>query len=169
MADIGSSIFNKKATEKLRNPDDLDKYVQVTNPGIWVVLAACIALLLGLLAWGMFGSVTTSVSGTGVSIDGRVMCFLEAEDAAKVHAGDTAYVNGQHMEVDEVAVVPLSRDEAGRVLLSDYLVSSLVKGDWAYQVTFKGEASSITSGVPLSVSITTEYIAPIKLIIGGVK
>jgi len=169
MADIGSSIFNKKATEKLRNPDDLNKYVQVTNPGIWVVLIACIALLLGFLAWGMFGSVTTSVSGTGVCVDGRAMCFLQAEDAAKVHAGDIANVGGQRMEVDEVAAVPFSRDEVDRVLLSDYLVSTLVKGDWGYQVTFKGDTSNLTSGVPLPVSITTEYIAPMKLILGGVK
>ena len=28
MADLGSSIFNRKAAEKLRSPDDLDKYIE---------------------------------------------------------------------------------------------------------------------------------------------
>ena len=82
MADVNSTIFNKRAAEKLRSPDDLDKFVRVTNPSVWVVLAACVALLAGLLAWGVFGAVTSSVSTTGVAINGKAMCFLDAEDAA---------------------------------------------------------------------------------------
>ncbi len=169
MADASSSIFNKRATEKLRNPDDLDKYVQVTNPSIWVTLGACIALLAGLLAWGIFGSVTTSVSATGVLVDGKAMCFLTADEAAKVHVGDASYVGGERMKVADVAAVPYSRQEAGKVLASDYLVSTLLKDDWAYQITFDGNVSELTSGVPLTVSITTERIPPIRLVLGGDK
>ena len=168
MADAERSIFNQKATEKLRSADDLDKHLRVTNPSVWVALVACIALLLGFLAWGVFGSVTTSVSSTGAIVDGKAMCFLTGENAAKVHAGDAAYVGGEQMTVANVAVVPHSRDEAGKVLSSDYLVSTLVSGDWAYQVTFDGDTAGLATGVPLTVSITTERIAPISLILRGV-
>lgn len=167
MANENSSIFNKKATEKLRSPDDLDKYVQVTNPSVWAVLVACIALLAGLLGWGVFGSVSTSVAATGVVVDGKAMCFLAAEDAAKVHEGDAASINGDSMTVAKIAPVPVSRDEAGKILASDYLVSALVSGDWANQVTFDGDTTGLADGVPLRVSITTERIAPISLILGG--
>ena len=167
MADVENSIFNKKAAEKLRSPDDLDKFLRVTNPSVWVVLAACVALLAGLLAWGALGAVTTSVSTTGVAVDGKAMCFLAAEDAAKVHVGDIANVGGEKMTVAKVAAVPVSKDEAGKILVSDYLVHSLVKGDWAYQVTFDGDASDLANGVPLTVTITVERIAPISLILGG--
>ena len=167
MAEEARSIFNKKATDKLRNPDDLDKYVRVTNPSVWVVLGACVALLIGLLAWGVFGAVTTSVGGTGVCVDGRAMCFLEAEDAARVHIGDAANVGGERMTVSEMAAVPVSRDEASKILVSDYLVSSLVKGDWTYQVVFDGDTNELPNGLPLTVSITTERVAPISLVLGG--
>ena len=167
MAHEGQSIFNKKATEKLRSPDDLDKYVQVTNPSIWVALIACIALLAGLLAWGVFGSVTTSVSTTGTAIDGKAMCFLSAENIAKVNKGDVAKVGTERLTVAEVSKTPLSRNEVSKVLPNDYLVSTLVNGDWAYQVTFEGDTSELTNGVPLKVSITTEHIAPITLVLGG--
>ena len=169
MADATSSIFNKKATEKLRSPDDLDKFVQVTNPSIWVTLAACIALLAGMLFWGMLGSVTTSVSTTGVVVNDRAMCFLTADDVAKVQAGDAAYIGNEQMTVAEVAAVPLSRNEASKVLSNDYLVSALIKGDWAYQVTFDGNTSELARDVPLTVSITTERIAPLSLVLGGKK
>ena len=167
MADTTKPIFNRAATDKLRSPDDLDKFVRVTNPSVWVVLVACAALLAGLLAWGVFGAVTTSVSATGVSVDGRVMCFLTAEDAAKVHAGDAASVNGAQMTVSRLSAVPVSRDEAHDMLKSDYLVSTLVTGDWAYRVTFEGDAGDLSEGVPLSVRITTDQIPPISLILRG--
>jgi hypothetical protein len=167
MAEYESNIFNKRATEKLRSPDDLDKYVRVTNPSVWVVLAAFIALLVALLAWGVFGSVTTSVTATGVIVDGEAMCFLTAEDAAKVDEGDVASVDSRSMTVAKVAAVPVSRDEAGKILVSDFLVSSLVQGDWAYQVTFNGDVTDLATGVPVPVSITVERIAPISIVFGG--
>lgn len=167
MADATRSIFNKTATEKLRSPDDLDKYIRVANPSVWVALAACLALLAGLAVWGVFGAVTTSVSTMGACIDGKVMCFLSAEDVAEVHVGDIANVGGTQMKVEDVAVAPISRDEAKMHLATDFLVSQLVKGDWGYKVTFAGDASELTENVPLAVNITVERIAPINLILGG--
>lgn len=166
MAPATPSIFNQRAAEKLRSPDDLDRYVRVTNPSVWAILGACLALLAGLLAWGVFGSVTTSVVATGTCVDGQAMCFLSAEDVAHVNVGDVASVGGVQMRVGEVAAVPASRSEAGEGLGSDYLVSTLVAGDWAYQVTFEGDSATLAEGVPLSVNITTERVAPIDLVLG---
>ena len=126
MPEATISIFNKKATEKLHSPDDLDKYVRVTNPSVWVTLAACVALLAGLLSWGVFGAVTTNVTTTGVVVDDQATCFLSADDVAKVDEGDVAVIDGKKMKVASVAALPMSRDEAAKILKSDYLVSSLV-------------------------------------------
>lgn len=166
MADAGSGIFNKRATEKLRSPDDLDKFVRVTNPSVWIALVACIALLVGLLSWGLFGAVTTSVSATSVSIDEDIICFLNADNAAKVHTGDTASVSGHRMEVKSISKTPLSREEAHNVLQNDYLVSTLVEGDWAYLVIFSGD-NDFDPGVPLATNITVERVSPISLILKG--
>ena len=165
MADAGSSIFNKKATEKLRNPDDLDKFVRVTNPSVWVILAACVILIAGLLAWGFLGAVTTSVSATGAVVDGAAVCFLSAEDIAQVEVGETANVGGERMTVADVTSVPLSAGEAKEVLHGDYLVSALMEGDWAYLVTFEGDTSDLSENVPLTVHITTERVSPISLVL----
>ena len=166
MADVSNSIFNRRAAEKLRSPDDLDKYVRVTSPSKWAVVAACALLLAGLLAWGVFGAVSTSVTVTGASVDGAALCFLSAEDVAKVDVGDKANVGGAQMAVSEVASVPLSRSEARDKLGSDYLVSALFDGDWAYPVRFEGDSGGLAQGVPLTVDITTERIAPITLLFG---
>ena len=167
MADQTRSIFNKKAAEKLRNPDDLDRYVRVTNPSAWAWIAACAMLLAGLLSWGIFGSVSSSVSATGAMIDGKTLCLLPGDEAARVHVGNKANVGGCHQVVADVTQVPISRDEAREMLGSDYLVSALLAGDWAYVVTFEnGDTSSLTPGVPLTIRITTEREAPITLLFG---
>ena len=166
MGELGSAIFNKKAREKLRSPDDLEKYVRVTAPSTWAVLAAFALLLVGVLAWGVFGTVSTSVTATGVVIDGRAVCFLSAEDAARIHEGDAARVGGQDLVVAEVAKVPSSREEAAELLGSDYLTELLVEGNWATEVSFEGDVSSLEDGVPLATNITCERVAPIMLVFG---
>jgi len=169
MADAGSSIFNKKATEKLRSPDDLDKYVRVTNPSVWVILAACIVLVAGLVAWGVFGTVSTDVVGTGACVDGEAMCLLSAEKAQDVNVNDEAVVGGQTMKVSSISKIPLSRSEASAQLGSDYLMSTLMDGDWAYLIEFEGDTGELPDRRPFSVSITTDRVAPITLVLGGEK
>lgn len=168
MADATSSIFNKKATEKLRSPDDLDKYVQVTNPGVWVVLLACIALLVGLLAWGVFGTVEADVSVSGVVIsegdEATPLCFLTEEEIDRVSEGNDVIMDDVPMTVAAVDSVPVSAGEADSLLNSDYLSSALVRGDWVYIVTFDGDTSELAQNVPVPVKITVDRVPPISLI-----
>lgn len=165
MADAGNPIFNQKAAERLRSPDDLDRYVQVTNPSVWVVLFACLALLAGLLIWGVFGTVSTSVDATAVSVNGQTMCFLTTDAVHQVKEGDEVNVNGRKMKIASVAGVPVSRNEASGILNSDYLESIVVPDEWAYQVILEGETDPAMEGIPQQANITTERIPPISLIL----
>lgn len=166
MANEPNIIFNQRAADKLRSSDDLDKYVRITSPSKWAIVVALALLLAGLLAWVVFGTVSTKVTTSGACVGNRAMCFLSAEDAAKVSVGDTSNVGGKQLSVDEVASVPLSRDEARALLGNDYLASTLIPGDWAYLVVFEGGTDGLAQNVPLTVDITTERMAPIALLLG---
>lgn len=72
------------------------------------------------------------------------------------------------MRVASISAVPLSRDEARDIVGGDYLMNSLVEGDWTYVVRFAGDdAHGFEEGIPLPVSITTERLAPVTLIFGN--
>ena len=159
-----SYIFNQQAIERLHNPDDLDRYLRVTNPGVWVVFGAVLSLLIGLAAWGFFGSVITSVEAKSAYVDGKLVCFLDEERLTYVNKGDTAVIDEKPAVVASVSEVPVSLGEAKEVLGNDYLVSTLFKEDWAYMVTFENDAD-FPEGVPLTTNITTEHFAPIQLIL----
>ena len=165
------SIFNKQAAEKLRSPDDLDKYVQVINPSVWMVLLSCLLFVLALLAWGILGTVSTNITATGAILDaeladdGEVTCFISDKDVSSVDIGDEARVEGELMSVIAIEENPLSAVEAKRLIKSDYLASTLVKSDWVYRVTLAGDTSEISPEKAIPVKITVERVAPISLIL----
>ena len=53
----GSGIFRKKSMERVSSPEALNDYIRVTTPSVWIVLIALAALLVGILAWSVFGTV----------------------------------------------------------------------------------------------------------------
>lgn len=52
-----SNLFRKKSMDKISSPEELNDYIRVTSPSVWMVLAGTVILLVGFLAWGVFGTV----------------------------------------------------------------------------------------------------------------
>ena len=50
-------IFRKKSIERVSSPEKLDDYIKVTTPSVWIILAATVALLAGMIIWGVFGKI----------------------------------------------------------------------------------------------------------------
>lgn len=166
MADL-SGLFNQKAMNKMRSPDELDKALRLTSPGILAVLCACVVFILGFLAWGFFGRIASVVTTNGVNISGKIECFLSDEEILGVDTGDKANVSGAPMRVTEVSKTPLSREETREIVNSDYLVDRLMKEKWAWRVTLEGNTSGLEEGDIVPMHITVADMAPIRLILGG--
>ena len=59
------SIFRQKSLDRVSSPEQLNDYIRVTTPSVWLVLAAIILLLVGMLAWSVFGTVqATGMDGS---------------------------------------------------------------------------------------------------------
>ena len=43
-----NDLFRKESVEKLTGPEDLNTYVKVLNPRVWLILAAIVAAIGGL-------------------------------------------------------------------------------------------------------------------------
>ena len=61
------SIFRQKSIDRVSSPEQLNDYIRVTTPGVWLVLLALVILLLGMLAWSVLGTVE-AVDANGVSV-----------------------------------------------------------------------------------------------------
>ena len=157
------SIFRPQAVEQMSSPDELDKFLKVTNPRVWIALLAVLALLVGLTAWGIFGTVNTSVSVKAVRLDDGIMCFIDSNEVEYVKAGNNAYVNGRPGKVKSVATIPLSQEEVRGALGSDFLSETVLEDKWGYQVTFDvADENDLPERVPLTCAITTERVSPFE-------
>ena len=56
---MSDQIFRKKSLDRISSPEQLNDYIRVANPGIWMILAAVIILLAGVCVWGIFGHLDT--------------------------------------------------------------------------------------------------------------
>ena len=162
-----SVMFRKKATDRLANPDDLDAYLKVTSPATWLALVGAFALLGGLLTWGLFGSVSSTISVNAAKVGGVTRCFLAPESVAGISVGDEVHVADRDAHVASVSTLPLSEGEVREVLGNDYLVDATLAGEWGYEVTFEGDLDKVAEGVPLAAVITTEEVAPASLLFGS--
>ncbi len=52
-----SELFRAKSMEKMTSPEELNDYIKVTTPSVWMVLVATVILLLGMLFWSIFGTI----------------------------------------------------------------------------------------------------------------
>ena len=52
-----SNLFRKKSMDRVSSPEQLNDYIRVTSPSVWLVLLAIVLLLAGILIWSTFGKV----------------------------------------------------------------------------------------------------------------
>ena len=50
------SIFREKSMQRISSPDQMDDYIRVTTPSVWIALLALVILLVGILAWTVLGT-----------------------------------------------------------------------------------------------------------------
>lgn len=60
MDNENTTIFRQKSIDRISSPEQLHDYIKVSSPSAWVVLTAIIVLLIGVLVWGMFGTITVN-------------------------------------------------------------------------------------------------------------
>lgn len=71
------SIFRKSSLERVSSPEQLNDYIRVTNPGVWLVLAAVVILLAGACVWGVFARLDTTISVPVEVTGGEARLLLE--------------------------------------------------------------------------------------------
>ncbi len=88
-------LFREKSLEAIESPESLNDYLHVTSPGVWLVLAAVIALLVGGVLWGIFGRIDTTVRLAVSSGQEGTVCYVPYDALEKVIGVGKVTVNGE--------------------------------------------------------------------------
>ena len=112
MAEEKKQIFRKKSIDRVSSPEQLNDYLHVTSPAVWIVLTAAILLLAGLFVWSSVTAVESYATGSAEVRDGVLtLTFDDAEKAENVEVGMNVRVG------DVVApVVSVGHNEDGDLL-----------------------------------------------------
>lgn len=109
MAEQESTLFRKKAMDRISSPEDLTNYLRVTSPSMWVILAVVILLLAGLFAWSAVGTLETSADATAIVHDHTAEIVAAGQTAETVQAGMPLRIASQ-----EFVIASVDTDEYGR-------------------------------------------------------
>ena len=140
-----SQLFRKKNVERISSPEQLQDYMRVTNPGIWMVLAAVIVLLAGLLVASTLVKVETTVDARGAIVgpDNEIVMAMTPEQGKDIRDGMPVRLAGQSGRVDYVY------ENDGELLITASLDSS---------------AEALPEGT-YDVQIVTETLSPISFLL----
>ena len=158
---MNSNLFRKKSIDRVSSPEQLNDRIRVTDSGIWLLLVGIVLVLVGILVWGFFGRLNTTLPAGAVTENGGTVCFVKEADLSKISVGMTVTSEGGESTVASISLQPIQVDDA----FPEYLrhVGGLSKGEWVYAVTLTAPLSE--DGTICRAEIVTESIAPIKFVV----
>ena len=81
------TIFRQKSVDRVSSPEQLDSYLKVTSPSVWLVLVGIIIILVGAIAWGTFGKIKT-YANVGCLVEQNIgYCYIREDQGSKIEVG----------------------------------------------------------------------------------
>lgn len=149
-----------KKFKKINSPEQLNQYIRLSNPGVWILLLAIVVLLVGVCIWGYFGKIDTKIKTVVVSDNYTSYLYVKEEDMAKIKNGMFVELNNSEniYEIADIEETPEKvtddMDEYARHL-GDFQV-----GEWVYKCRLN---KSVKEGT-YSANVVIESIAPMTFI-----
>ena len=115
-----NKLFRQKSIDRVSSPEQLQDYMRVTNPGVWMVLAAVIVLLAGILIASIAGRVESTVSVTARIENGVATVTAQGRDAEQLAEGMVLRVRDGEAKIAGVRWITSDTAEAtARIDLPD--------------------------------------------------
>ena len=155
-----SQLFREKSMERVSSPEQLNDYIRVANPSVWLALAAVVFLLVGICVWGILGKLDTVLTVGAITEGDRTICYVKESDIGTVSRDMKVRLNGEEYAVSEIAVQPVQIDAA----FPEYLahLGGMTQGEWAYAVVLDGAVGA--DGGIYEAQIVIESISPMTFV-----
>ena len=145
-----------KKIKKVDSPEQLNQYIRLSNPGVWIILIAIVVLLIGFCAWGYFGKIDTKISTVAISGDYSSYVYIKEADLIKVKNGMIVEIvnNENKYEIVQIEKNPEKVTEE----LSEYArhLGNFQIGEWVYKCKLNSRLREGTYGA----NVVVESIAP---------
>ena len=76
MSTQSEGLFRKKSLERISSPEQLDEYLKVTNPAVWLVFCGVIIFLAGVVVWSLLGHLDTKIPAAALVKNGTAYVYI---------------------------------------------------------------------------------------------
>lgn len=189
-----NSIFRKSSLERISSPEQLNDYVKITNPGIWLVLLGLFSLLLAVGVWAYSGTIPETVQLSGVVFSDKaeaetVYFYMPMSVSKRLSEGMTVQVSPDYAPraeygyifgiVQSIGEKPVTEADLVNTFGSiQYVQEIMPKGNVVEgRVTLetvagklkwsnpKGESIAVTSGSSCNLLLVTKERRPYELLL----
>ena len=144
-------LFREKSLEQFSTPEQLNDYIRVTNPSVFLFLIGIIAFLIGVVIWGMTGTIEASSTVDAVSSGGYLTAYVPFAEASDIGDDSLIRVNGSEYKI--VAVSNPVR--AADILSSDRLST--------YSLSPNDMVVGVSANTPLADGVYTVQVVMVKM------
>lgn len=154
-----SSPFRAKNLEKIESPEAMNDYLQVTSPGVWIVLLSIIIFLAGACIWGVLGHIDSTVKAAVISSEGNTICLVPETALESVIENRSITLDDTEYRLNPGSLNPEIISEDTNVYW--IIAGNLNIGDIVYKIPL---SDSLPEGV-YSGTIVTETLSPMSLLL----
>lgn len=133
---MNEQIFRKKSLERVASPEQLNEYIRVSTPGMWMVLAAIVVLLVGVCVWGVVGHLDTTLKTVAVGENGKMTLYVREDAIDTIEPGMEVSIGESEYCIKEISVKPVIAGDG----YDEYAlhVGEIQQGEWFYTVVLDG-------------------------------
>ena len=155
---MNDKIFRKKSVDKMSSPEQLNDYVKVTNPGVWMTLAAIAVLLIGICVWGVFGKLETKLTVAAVSRDGQTVLYVKESDVEDIKESMSVSIGDGVYTVVSISSEAIAVTDA----IGEYArhTGGLSLGEWVYVL----QTNATLADGAYRAQIVTDSVSPLYFV-----
>lgn len=98
------NIFRQDALDKSLSPDVLNKYIKAATPKIWLMLAAVILILVGVIVWANVGYVEVKYDIVLTANSGEYVAQVEKDTYEKIKEESFVRFDDKTLAIDEAKI-----------------------------------------------------------------
>lgn len=133
MSTINNNLFRKKNIEKISSPEQLNDFIKVSKPSIWMILIAIILIIVGVGIWSVSGKLETRESAVISVSNGKGHIYLTYDQVGKVNSGMTVRVDNCEGTIVGVDYSPIKVNDEFDIYTKQ--LGKMTDDEWYYDAS----------------------------------
>jgi hypothetical protein len=130
---INNNLFRKKNIEKISSPEQLNDFIKVSKPSIWLILIAIILIIVGVGIWSVSGKLETRESAVISVSNGEGHIYLTYDQVGKVDSGMTVRVDNCEGTIVGVDYSPIKINDEFDIYTKQ--LGKMTEDEWYYDAS----------------------------------